>query len=251
LDLETSLQGELERAADKKLETLRRETKRVGAISNGSEEQNTFFFGMRVDKIAREEATLLNHVKTYAERQEDVVVPDQLLELFFCLPCDLKHEVRSIDTLRTITSQYAEFLSLTNPSAIADAGALGRLAVVFTIAGNLLATMVMPRFSRCHSPELLWKRFHQVLGLLISALSILVLAAWLFPEPMLWILGQKYQNLENEFLLMVIAQSLNCLLTAVSSLNSRIKKVYTQIHFNSSTDLDVIRILGKQNLQKA
>jgi O-antigen/teichoic acid export membrane protein len=106
-----------------------------------------------------------------------------------------------------------------NPSAIADAGALGRLAVVFTIAGNLLATMVMPRFSRCHSPELLWKRFHQVLGLLISALSILVLAAWMFPEQMLWILGKKYQNLENEFLLMVVAQSLNCLLTAISSLN--------------------------------
>lgn len=79
---------------------------------------------MRGDKIAREEATLLNHVKTYAERQEDVVVPDQLLELFFCLPCDLKHEVRSIDTLRTITSQYVEFLSLTNPLGIFKASQL-------------------------------------------------------------------------------------------------------------------------------
>jgi hypothetical protein len=104
-------------------------------------------------------------------------------------------------------------------ATIADAGALGRLAVVFMIVGNILASLVMPRFSRCHSAGLLWRRYHQVLGLLALALSILVLAALLFPKPMLWILGNKYQNLEKEFVLMVVAQSLNCLLMAVSSLN--------------------------------
>jgi O-antigen/teichoic acid export membrane protein len=104
-------------------------------------------------------------------------------------------------------------------ATIADAGALGRLAVVFTIVGNILASLVMPRFSRCQSAGLLWRRYHQVLGLLVLALSFLVLAALLFPKPMLWILGNKYQNLENEFFLMVVAQSLNCLLMAVSSLN--------------------------------
>lgn len=104
-------------------------------------------------------------------------------------------------------------------ATIADAGALGRLAVVFMIVGNILALLVMPRFSRCHSAGLLWRRYHQVLGLLVLALSFLVLAALLLPKPMLWILGNKYQNLEKEFVLMVIAQSLNCLLTAVSSLN--------------------------------
>jgi hypothetical protein len=104
-------------------------------------------------------------------------------------------------------------------ATIADAGALGRLAVVFMIVGNILTSLVMPRFSRCHCAGLLWQRYHQVLGLLALALSILVLAALLFPKPMLWILGNKYQNLEKEFFLMVVAQSLNCLLTAVSSLN--------------------------------
>ena len=104
-------------------------------------------------------------------------------------------------------------------ATIADAGALGRLAVVFTIVGNILASLVMPRFSRCQSAGLLWRRYHQVLGLLVLALSFLVLAALLFPKPMLWILGNKYQNLDNEFFLMVVAQSLNCLLMAVSSLN--------------------------------
>jgi len=104
-------------------------------------------------------------------------------------------------------------------ATIANAGALGRLAVVFMIVGNILASLVMPRFSRCNSAALLWRRYHQVLALLALALSILVLAALLFPKPMLWILGNKYQNLENEFFLMVVAQSFNCLLTAVSSLN--------------------------------
>ena len=104
-------------------------------------------------------------------------------------------------------------------ATVADAGALGRLAAVFMIVGSILASLVMPRFSRCHSAGLLWQRYHQVLGLLALALSILVLAALLFPRQMLWILGNKYQNLENEFFLMVVAQSLNCLLMAVSSLN--------------------------------
>jgi O-antigen/teichoic acid export membrane protein len=106
-----------------------------------------------------------------------------------------------------------------NPAAIADAGALGRLAAFFTIVGNTLAILVMPRFSRCHSSALLWKRFHQVLGLLGFALSILVLTVSFFPRPILWILGNNYKNLEFEFFLMVVSQSLNCLLAAVSSLN--------------------------------
>lgn len=103
--------------------------------------------------------------------------------------------------------------------AIADAGALGRLAVVFTIVGNIIASIVMPRFSRCQSVELLRRRYQQVTVFLALALAVLVLTAWIFPVPMLWILGSQYQGLQNEFILMVAGQALNCLLVALSTLN--------------------------------
>ena len=104
-------------------------------------------------------------------------------------------------------------------ATLADAGALGRLAVVFTIVGNIVASLVMPRFSRCDSAKLLWWRYHQVVFLLILALFGTVMLAVLFPTQMLWILGGQYKGLELEFLLMVIAQSVNCLLMALSTLN--------------------------------
>ena len=103
--------------------------------------------------------------------------------------------------------------------AIADAGALGRLAVIFTIVGNIMASIVMPRFSRCHSEKLLRLRYHQVAGLLILALSVLALSVMCFPKQMLWILGSHYQGLEEELLLMAVAQSLGCISGALVILN--------------------------------
>ena len=93
--METSLQGQLERAADKKVETMGRVSRR----SNQSKtelrtEQNIFFLGLRGDIISKEEGILLNHVEAYVEKQENELVPPQLLDLSYCLPCDLKHEVR-------------------------------------------------------------------------------------------------------------------------------------------------------------
>jgi O-antigen/teichoic acid export membrane protein len=103
--------------------------------------------------------------------------------------------------------------------AIADAGALGRLAVVFTIVGNIVASLAMPRFARCHSEKLLKLRYHQVVGLLALALCVLAFSVLCFPGQMLWILGNQYQGLEEELLLMAVAQSLGCLSGALVTLN--------------------------------
>ncbi len=106
------------------MEAMKRATRRIGTTSNALEEQNKFFWGMRGDKITKEEATLLNHVKAFAEQQEDVVVPNQLLDLLFCLPCDIKQEVRSINTVRTIQWLHAALVSLTNPTGVFKASQL-------------------------------------------------------------------------------------------------------------------------------
>lgn len=94
--METSLQGQLERAADKKVETMGRVSRRSNHQSNRDlrTEQNIFFLGLRGDIISKEEGILLNHVEAYVEKQENELVPPQLLDLSYCLPCDLKHEVR-------------------------------------------------------------------------------------------------------------------------------------------------------------
>ena len=56
-------------------------------------------------------------------------------------------------------------------------------------------------------------------NLLAFAFLLFCLVVFFFPEPILWILGSNYQNLEAELFLMVISQSLSCLLSAISSLN--------------------------------
>lgn len=96
LDIETSLQGQLERAADKKVETMGRVSRRSNQSNTDSRttEQNIFFLGLRGDIISKDEGTLLNHVEAYVEKHENEFVPPQLLDLLYCLPCDLKHEVR-------------------------------------------------------------------------------------------------------------------------------------------------------------
>jgi len=95
LDIESSYQGQLEKAADKKMENLEKGFKRGGKNRNETtEEKNIFFLGLRGETITKEEGKLLSHVETYIEKNDDEVAPSQLLDLLFCLPCDLKNEVR-------------------------------------------------------------------------------------------------------------------------------------------------------------
>lgn len=80
---------------------------------------------------------------------------------------------------------------------IAEVAALGRLGQLFFILTAFNSVVVEPYFAKLPRQYLL-QRYLQVVGF-ATVVAIAVWAiAFLFPDPLLWILGSKYQNLRVE-----------------------------------------------------
>ncbi|WP_372722654.1 hypothetical protein [Novipirellula sp.] len=105
--------------------------------------------------------------------------------------------------------------------AVAQIGALGRLAVVLTIFSTLFGTLVVPRFARLpECKKLLLTRYFQIqLGFMALGMFI-VGFVWLFPTEVLWILGSDYAGLKSEVVLMIIGSVLNLMAGACFGLSS-------------------------------
>lgn len=91
---------------------------------------------------------------------------------------------------------------------IADAGALGRLTVIFSILAALYHYLVMPNLAATRSARLLRFKFVLTFTLTLGAISLLVILVSLLPQPFLWILGEGYSHLEYELTLAFAAQGL-------------------------------------------
>ncbi|MGI4886622.1 MAG: lipopolysaccharide biosynthesis protein [Janthinobacterium lividum] len=95
-------------------------------------------------------------------------------------------------------------------AAVAQVGALGRLAMTISVFGALFSTLVTPRFARLpsNSPMLLKRYFQLQAGLVIFSLGI-VGGSWLFANQLLWILGKNYAGLKTELVLNMGASTLS------------------------------------------
>jgi O-antigen/teichoic acid export membrane protein len=99
-----------------------------------------------------------------------------------------------------------------NYTAVAQMGALGRLAMALSVFSALFSTLVSPRFARLPpNREVLLKLFINImLGLLLLTLLITCFTC-LFPAEMLWILGKNYSGLNMELQLYVADSCLGLL----------------------------------------
>lgn len=104
--------------------------------------------------------------------------------------------------------------------SVADLGALGRLSVIFVVITSVMTTIVVPRFARYQSPQLLKRRFLQIIGAFLMFDLLVVAVAALFPGPILWVLGHKYATLRHELLLMMILTGFNSTAEAMWLLNA-------------------------------
>ena len=91
----------------------------------------------------------------------------------------------------------------TQASAVAEVGALGRLAMIFAVLSNLLTNVFAPAFARCQSPRRLRWQFSGIVGAVAAFSVLLIAASALFPRAFLFLLGGKYMHLEHELVLMV------------------------------------------------
>ena len=101
---------------------------------------------------------------------------------------------------------------------VAEIGALGRFAILFTLISSVINGIIVPRFARCQERSVLRRRYWQVaIGFAVLAGSLVTLSA-IFPRPLLWVIGSQYANLENVVWLMMLNAALGSMFACLVSL---------------------------------
>ena len=105
-------------------------------------------------------------------------------------------------------------------NSVAEVGALGRLAMIFTVVSNLLTNVFVPAFARCNSRHKLTWLFFAIVGAVVGFSAVILAGAEFFPDQFLVILGHKYTHLHRELTLMVAAAVLNAIAGTLWALNA-------------------------------
>jgi O-antigen/teichoic acid export membrane protein len=105
-------------------------------------------------------------------------------------------------------------------SSVAEVGALGRLAMIFTVVTNLLTNIFVPAFARCQERSRLRSLYLEIVGAVTCFCFLVIATAAIFPDQFLFVLGNKYAHLHRELLLMVGASVLAALTGTFWSLNA-------------------------------
>jgi O-antigen/teichoic acid export membrane protein len=87
--------------------------------------------------------------------------------------------------------------------SVAEVGALGRLAMIFTVLMNMLTNVFVPAFARCQSKTKLHYLYLLIAGGVLLFSAIVLAAARFFPEQLLFVLGNRYAHLQRELVLIV------------------------------------------------
>jgi O-antigen/teichoic acid export membrane protein len=149
------------------------------------------------DLKQREDKVVEKEIYTFVKRMMPGVI-------YYCLAGNL-------------TIWIASLVGSTN--AVAQLGALGRLAMILTVSNVLFNTLITPRFAKMVvSSKQLLKKYGQIKIGLICFSIVTTLVVWLFSSQILWVLGPDYINLDREVVLVVVASCINFIGTASFSL---------------------------------
>jgi len=93
--------------------------------------------------------------------------------------------------------------------SVAQIGALARLMMVLTVVRLSIEMVIVPRYSRLPAVKrIIIMRFFQVLALIGLLCAAIVGAVYLLPDLFLWILGDKYSDLQQEVVIMTMGSCL-------------------------------------------
>ena len=138
-------------------------------------------------------------------------------------------------------------------TSISKLGAMGRLAMVFSVVISLFSTLIVPRFSRMkESRSKLRSIFLTVQAFTLVISIFMIFAVFLFSDQILWVLGKDYYDLNYELVLVAIANGLGLMTGICSQLTiSRgwyLKPVYI-IGLNFVSTVVSIALLNLKTLQ--
>jgi len=96
-------------------------------------------------------------------------------------------------------------------AGVASVGALTRLAMIFTVIGQVFALVWVPRFARLPYDRPVLKAFWGAQLALVALSLIPVLCVALFPQIILWVLGPDYGSLGHEAVIAALGGSFGLL----------------------------------------
>jgi O-antigen/teichoic acid export membrane protein len=105
-------------------------------------------------------------------------------------------------------------------TSVAEVGALGRLAMIFAVLGQLLMNIFVPAFARCHGAARLRLQYFGIVGGVTACCAVVIAGAAFFPNQFLFVLGAKYSHLQRELVLMVAGTVMNVLTGTLWVLNA-------------------------------
>jgi O-antigen/teichoic acid export membrane protein len=105
-------------------------------------------------------------------------------------------------------------------TSVAEVGALGRLAMIFSVLTNLLTNVFVPAFARCQNKRKLYLLYAAIVGGVTAFSLLIIFGASIFPNEFLFVLGSKYAHLHRELLLMVAGAVLSALTGTFWALNA-------------------------------
>lgn len=128
-------------------------------------------------------------------------------------------------------------------TAIAEVGALGRLAMIFSVLSNLLTNVFVPAFARCGDPRKLRLLYGAIVGAVAGFSAIVLAGAGFFPRGFLFVLGNQYAHLDRELLLMVggaVAAAMSGTLWALNAAKAWVACSWLYIPLTLTTQIALI-----------
>jgi O-antigen/teichoic acid export membrane protein len=103
---------------------------------------------------------------------------------------------------------------------LADLGALSRFSMIFIIMAALSSNILSPAFGRTRDRSKLLELYSLTLISLATFSLLAITIVSVYPEPFLWVLGDKYQDLGYELVLVFIGGFISLAVGTIFSFNS-------------------------------
>ncbi len=103
---------------------------------------------------------------------------------------------------------------------IAEVGALGRLAIAFSLVSATFSSIALPRFARIAEAATVRRYYAGLTAAMVAIGAVAVAIAAAAPRLILSILGSQYVHLESELVWMTAASAVTLLASAVYLLNT-------------------------------
>jgi len=107
-----------------------------------------------------------------------------------------------------------------NTTALAQLGALGRLAVVLSLFSGLISILVVPRYARLIAKKaVMFKYYVQIIAAVFFLVCLVIVAVYVFADEILFVIGENYAGLQPELMLAILGSGLSLIASMTFSLN--------------------------------